>query len=198
MPVWLFLPVRCCYVSSLADVPHSCSYAPPLPPVLNLLCLFSMGTSGSLRPGAWLGRCTRVLRISIWTISLRLFMSFFLFLWLSVYIQSNCGGIQCTIMLSTIQLKCMDKIIGGKRSCTFWACQPLLHTSLDAGKSQPCVLRIIHLLTPVRSLQGKHTEVDYNMTITGNLQWKSNLGFKWDGERWSLAVTERRGLIVLD
>lgn len=39
---------------------HTHTLSHPPPPVQNLLCLFSVGTSGSLRPGAWRGRCTTV------------------------------------------------------------------------------------------------------------------------------------------
>ncbi len=39
---------------------HTNTLTHPPPPVLNRLCLFSMGTSGSLRPRAWQRRCAAV------------------------------------------------------------------------------------------------------------------------------------------
>lgn len=40
---------------------HTCTH--PSFPVLNLLCLFSVDTWGSLKPGAWQSRCTTVPRV---------------------------------------------------------------------------------------------------------------------------------------
>lgn len=60
---------------------------------------------------------------------------------------------QCSTHLHLILFK--RKVLGNNR--TFRA---LLDISSHAGRNQTCVLRIINFLTPVRSLQAKHTKVD--------------------------------------